>query len=84
MEYIIYEIINYSNCQDINDFIYTVGILQGLAQQNTNVVNYLENIKNNYTQYITKIIAKHNQHVFVPPLNILDIYDESTLLMKTT
>ena len=81
MEYIIYEIINYGNCQDINDFIYTVGILQGLAQQNTNVVNYLENIKNNYTQYITKIITKRNQHVFVPPLNILDIYDESTLLM---
>ena len=82
MDNIVYEIITYGNCVNINDFMLTIDKIQTLIQ-NEKVIDYLNNVKTNYTQYINKLLTKYNkQYKYTPPINIFDIFEETDMLLS--
>lgn len=89
MNNVIYELIKYGHCSDINDLNNTIDKLTELINSlkvdklKFNIVEYLQNIKNNYTQYITKIIDKYSSNSNNDDIKYnFDIFDDEIFLMS--
>lgn len=85
MDNIIYEIVKYGHCVNLNDFNNTIDKINELIKSFKNndnyiydIVDYLDNLKNNYKQYINKIINKYitnpNNKFNEININIFDDY----------
>ena len=84
MHNIVYELVKYGNCSSVDDVNSTIEKINELIYPDKNkmlfdVVDYLNNLKNNYTNYITKLVNKSKADIVKHDLNI---FDESAYLLS--
>ena len=87
MDEVIEEIILFGNCSSLFEFNFTLEKIQKLIESSSpnneekEIINYLEKIKNNYTQYIKRILEKPRKQRTIEN-NILSIFDETVYLLS--